>query len=188
MEDLLEYFAQFVILEERVLERIMGKLELCSFPKKHIILQKGEVENYISFIESGSIRFYVPDIDLEKTFAFIFEQDLVCAYDSFLSREPALYCAETMEETILYRIAYSDLQKVYDEIPESNVLGRKLSEVIYLKKAKRELSFLLDSPETRYEKIFSERPNLLQRVPLKYIASYIGVTPQALSRIRKRIS
>jgi hypothetical protein len=68
------------------------------------------------------------------------------------------------------------------------VIGRVASEEIYLKKARRELSILLESPEQRYLNLMAERPYLFERIPLKYIASYIGITPQALSRIRKRIT
>ena len=68
------------------------------------------------------------------------------------------------------------------------MIGRRASEELFLKKSKRELSLLRDSAEERYLNLFEERPELLREIPLKYIASYIGVTPQALSRIRRRIS
>ncbi|NBA86725.1 cyclic nucleotide-binding domain-containing protein [Emticicia sp. CRIBPO] len=158
------------------------------FPSKKIILKKGETEKYISFIEKGSVRFFVPNDESELTFAFIFENDLVCAYDSFLTQTPCQYAAETLTPTVIWRFSYDTLQKLYSELPVSNIIGRIASEEIYLKKAKRELSFLLDSAEERYLRIFTERPNLLKEIPLKYIASYIGISPQALSRIRKRIT
>ena len=69
-----------------------------------------------------------------------------------------------------------------------NKIGRHASEDLYLKKAKRELSLLNDTAEQRYLNLFTEQPHMLKHIPLKYIASYIGITPQALSRIRKRIT
>ena len=83
---------------------------------------------------------------------------------------------------------YADLQEVYTKTRIGNLIGRLSSERLFLIKSKREQSLLNESAEQRYLNLFTERPNLIQKIPLKYIASYIGVTPQALSRIRKRIS
>ena len=95
---------------------------------------------------------------------------------------------ETLLETTLLSITHQDLQEVYSQTKIGNLIGRLSSERLYLNKSKRELSLLNDSAEQRYLNLFTERPNLLKEIPLKYVASYIGVTPQALSRIRKRIS
>ena len=80
------------------------------------------------------------------------------------------------------------LEIIYDKTEIGNTIGRLASEDLFMKKSKRELSLLIQSAEERYLNLFTEQPELLQFIPLKYIASYIGVTPQALSRIRKRIS
>ena len=77
---------------------------------------------------------------------------------------------------------------IYNETKVGNILGRKSAEDLFLKKSNRELSFLTQTAEQRYLNLFTEQPLLLKHIPLKYIASYIGITPQALSRIRKRIS
>lgn len=165
-----------------------SKLIREELPKNSILLMHGQVEEYISFVEKGTIRFFIPRKEDELTFSFIFENEFAGAYDSFLTRTPSLYCAETLTPTVLWRFSYDTLQALYREIPVSNIIGRVASEELFLKKAKRELSLLFDSAEERYLKIFSEKPHLLRQIPLKYIASYIGITPQALSRIRKRIS
>lgn len=156
--------------------------------KSSLLLSKGEIEKHISFIEEGSIRFYVPYEESDLTFSFIFENDFSCAYDSFLTQTPSLYNAESLTKSVLWQLSYENLQKLYLTLPKSNILGRLLTEEIYLKKAKRELSLLTQTPEERYLDLFTLRPNLIKNIPLKYIASYIGITPQALSRIRKRIS
>lgn len=155
-------------------------------PKATLILKKGEIENTISFIEKGSVRFFVPYEENELTFAFIFENDFVCAYDSFLTQKPSSYNSETLTDTVIWQLTYDNLQLLYSTLPKSNIFGRLLTEEIYLKKARRELAFLTQSAEERYLDLFSLRPNIIKSIPLKHIASYIGVTPQALSRIRKR--
>lgn len=92
-----------------------------------------------------------------------------------------------MADTILWSISYSELQKVYKTTSIGNTVGRFISEKLFLIKSKREQSLLNETSEQRYLNLFKDRPNVIKQIPLKYIASYIGVTPQALSRIRKRI-
>lgn len=165
-----------------------SKLSRQAFPKKHILLKEGQVENYLSFVETGIVRYYVPKLENDLTFTFVFDRNFVSGYNSFLTREPSTYQIETLTQTTLWRITYKDLQAIYNETEVGNLIGRHASEDLFLKKSKRELSFLNETAEQRYQNLFVEQPHLIQQIPLKYIASYIGVTPQALSRIRKRIS
>ena len=181
-------FEQFVLIPDKDWKTFTSKLVRREFPKKTLILKEGQTENYISFIEEGIIRFFIPKEGNELTFSFIFNDEMLSAYDSFLTRTASKYCAETITHTILWSFTYADLQKLYKDVPLTNVIGRIASEEIYLKKAKREISLLNDSAEERYLKIFSDKRNLINLIPLKFIASFIGITPQALSRIRKRIS
>lgn len=164
-----------------------SKLTRQEFPKKTLLLKVGQTENYLSFIEKGIIRFYIPRDENDLTFGFVLDNEFVSAYDSFLTRVPSIYNVETLTETILWRLTYDDLQAIYNETKIGNTIGRYASEGLFLKKSKRELALLNDTAEQRYLKLFTERPNLIRQIPLKYIASYIGITPQALSRIRKRI-
>lgn len=164
-----------------------SKLRKQEFPKKTLLLKVGQTENDLSFIEKGIIRFYIPRDENDLTFGFVFDSEFVSAYDSFLTRVPSIYNVETLTETILWRLTYDDLQGIYNETKIGNTIGRHASEGLFLKKSKRELALLNDTAEQRYLKLFTERPNLIRQIPLKYIASYIGITPQALSRIRKRI-
>ena len=159
------------------------------FPKNTTFLNYGEVENYISFIEEGEVRFFIPKENKEKevTFGFSFKDEFVSAYDSFLTQKPSLYQIETLAETTLWSITYNDLQEVYKTTQIGNLIGRLTAERLFLIKSKREQNLLNLSAEERYLRLFKERPELLQIIPLKYISSYIGVTAQALSRIRKRI-
>jgi len=160
------------------------------FSKKSIFLSIGQIENNISFIEKGEVRLFIPKEDEEKeiTFGFSFQGEFVSAYDSFLTQIPSLYQLETLVDTTLLSITYDDLQEVYKATKIGNIIGRFISEKLFLLKSKREQSLLNETSEQRYLNLFKDRPNLIKQIPLKYIASYIGITPQALSRIRKRIS
>ncbi len=165
-----------------------SKLKKVKFDKNTTILKLGKIEKHLSFIAKGIIRFYIPKEVSDLTFGFLFENEFVTAYDSLLTQTPSEYEIETLTETILWRISNKDLQEVYKRTSNGNIIGRKMAENMYLIKSKRELSLLSNTAEERYLNLFSDRPKLLQQIPLKYVASYIGVTPQALSRIRKRIS
>lgn len=166
---------------------ISSKFIRQKFPKKHILTKTGEIENHLNFIESGVARLYIPKEENDVTFNIVFDTGFLSAYDSFLTQTPATYNIETLTNTVLWQLTYNDLQTIYEETDLGNILGRQAGEELFLKKQKRELSLLNLTAEQRYLNLFSEQPQLLQKVPLKFIASYIGVTPQALSRIRKRI-
>lgn len=187
MEQIRKYLESNVHLTESDWKIFSSKFVKQRFLKKTILLKAGQVENYLSYIKKGIIRYYIPDAKKDQTFAFAFDNEFVCAYGSFLKKTPAKFSIETLTETVLWRLTYEDLQIIYNKTKVGNFIGRKASEDLYLKKCSRELSLLFDTAEERYLKIFSEEPYLIKRIPLKYIASYIGVTPQALSRIRKRI-
>ncbi len=164
------------------------KLQEVKLKKYSILLTIGEVENHLYFISKGIVRLYVPREESDLTFGFVFENEFVTGYDSFLTQSPSEYQIETLTETILWKIAHKDLQEVYERTDSGNIIGRKMAENMFLIKSKRELSLLSKTAEERYLDLFSDRPKLIQQIPLKYIASYIGVTPQALSRIRRRIT
>ncbi|MGA9639515.1 Crp/Fnr family transcriptional regulator [Flavobacterium sp.] len=188
MDEIRSYFEKLVTLSDKDWELFSSKLIKREFSKKSIVLKLGQKENYLSFIEKGIIRFCIPNELDDLTFGFAFSNNFVSAYDFFLNREPSSYQLETLTETILWSLTYDDLQQIYAETEVGNTIGRLTSEALFLKKTKRELSLLSTTAEQRYLSLFEEQPHLLQQIPLKYIASYIGVTPQALSRIRKRIS
>lgn len=188
MEQIREYFEQNFKLSEKDWEIFSSKLIKQEFPKKHILLEEGKVENYLSYIETGIIRFYIPNEDSDLTFDFAFKDSFISGYSSFLTRSKAVYQIETLTKSILWRLTYDDLQNIYEETEVGNKIGRLASENLFLRKSKRELSLLQENAEQRYLNLFTEQPRLIQQIPLKYIASYIGITPQALSRIRKRIS
>ncbi|MCK8523006.1 Crp/Fnr family transcriptional regulator [Aquimarina sp. D1M17] len=188
MERIRAYFQELVEIDDHDWDVFSSQLEKTVYPKKTVFLKKGQIENYLSFIEKGSVRFYIPGIERDLTFSFCFENEFVSAYDSFLNQTPCTYQLESLSETTLWRISHQSLQKVYRETAIGNTIGRLAAENLYLLKSEREQSLLNETAEERYLSLFTKRPNLIREIPLKYIASYIGVTPQALSRIRKRIS
>ena len=167
----------------------ISKLHRRIITKKSVFIKVNQIENHISFIESGIVRLFIPKDNPEKeiTFGFSFENQFVSAYDSFLTQSPSNYQLQALTETAMLSISYKDLQSVYKSTQIGNLIGRLTAEDLFLIKSKREQNLLNLNAEQRYLKLFKERPELLKSVPLKYISSYIGVTAQALSRIRKRL-
>ncbi len=165
-----------------------SKLQEKQFPKKSRLLKIGNIENHLSFIKEGITRLYIPKEENDLTFGFVFKNEFITAYDSFITQSPATYEIEALTDTSVWQISYEDLQEVYQKTVIGNTIGRKMAERMFLIKAKRELALLNKTAEERYLELFTERPELFKKIPLKYIASYIGITPQALSRIRNRIS
>ncbi len=183
-----EYYERIIKLQESEWEFIASHFERKIITKNEIITRQGQTENHLSFIETGIIRFYIPNEENELTFNFSFDKEFTCAYDSFLTRTPSEYELQALTETVIWQITYDDLQKVYAHTKAGNYLGRFAAENLFLAKSKRELSLLKYNAKERYLQLFNEQPNILKLIPLKYIASYIGITPQGLSRIRRQIS
>ena len=188
MIEIKRYFEKIVDISEKDWEIFSSKLIRREFLKKSVILKIGMKENYLSFIEIGIVRKCIPQEFDDLTFEFEFPGNFVSAYDIFLTQQPSFYQLETITDTVLWSLTYNDLQKIYAETDIGNTIGRLASESLFIKKSNRELSLLNQSAEERYLNLFREKPDLLKYIPLKYIASYIGITPQALSRIRKRIT
>ncbi len=190
MQRVREYIEQIAKVSDADWQLFSSFLKKQEIPKKTVFLKAGEIENNISFIEEGIVRLFLPTEDQEKetTFGFCFRYEFVSAYDSFLTRQPSTYQLQALTKSVLWTISYKDLQEVYRKTEMGNFIGRFSSERLFLIKSKREQSLLFEDAKTRYLNLFKERPRLIAQIPLKYIASYIGITPQALSRIRKTIS
>ncbi len=189
MEQIKAYLDQLATISSLDWDFFTSKLQQRVIPKKEVFLKLNEVEDHISFIESGVVRLYIPkdDPDKEITFGFSFKDQFISAYDSFLTQKPSAYQLQALTETTILSITYDDLQEVYATTQIGNLIGRLTAERLFLLKSKREQDLLNLNAEELYVKLFKERPELLKVIPLKYISSYIGVTPQALSRIRKRV-
>ena len=189
MQQIKAYLDQIATISQSDWDFFMSKLERRTIPKKTVFLKLNEIENHISFIETGVVRLYIPKENPEKeiTFGFSFKDQFISAYDSFLTQTPSAYQLQTLTNTTILSITYENLQSVYSTTQIGNLIGRLTAERLFLIKSKREQYLLNLSAEERYIKLFKERPELLKVIPLKYISSYIGVTPQALSRIRKRL-
>jgi len=189
MHQIKSYLEKIALISSSDWDFFISKLQRRIIKKKSVFIKVNQIEKHISFIESGIVRLFIPLDNPEKeiTFGFSFKNQFVSAYDSFLTQSPSNYQLQALTETTMLSISYKDLQSVYESTQIGNLIGRLTAEDLFLIKSKREQDLLKLNAEQRYLKLFKERPELLKFVPLKYVSSYIGVTAQALSRIRKRL-
>lgn len=155
--------------------------------KKFQLLQEGKIAKELYFIVKGLVRLFYTKAGEEIT-GYIFKEGLFASsYESFLRQTPGIQTLETLEECGLLVINYSRLQLLYEEVPKMHIIARKVVEQRFISAQLMLSSFILDSPEERYKKFEQEHGDILLRVPHHIIASYLGITPVSLSRIRKRL-
>ncbi|HEY0271860.1 MAG TPA: Crp/Fnr family transcriptional regulator [Chitinophaga sp.] len=151
-------------------------------------LQEGKVCRDIAFVEKGLLRYFVNNDGIEQTFYFSKENEFACSYPSFLPQAPSTRNIQALEDTQLYVVSYDNMQRFYREVREGERFGRLAIEQVFVGASIQMDSLYIDTPEQRYLQFLSSFPSLVQRLPQYYIASYVGVKPQSLSRIRKRLS
>ena len=124
----------------------------------------------------------------EKTYDFAQENDYICNYESFLSQSPSSKIIQALEDSDVLVISYNNLQIFYATVLKGERFGRIVIEAVFVQLLKDLSSFYTETPELRYEKFIKNHADLQQRISQYHIASFVGVKPQSLSRIRKRMS
>ncbi len=174
-------------LDEAVFKEFDKCFEYLEYPKNSFLLKEGETCNHIYVILDGLVRvFYLKD-GREINSLFIEEHYFFMAPDSYYSRKPGYHFIETLQPTKLYRIHHEKLLKLYKEFPALNFVGRIITENYFLWSEERLYLHRKHNAEERYYFFLENYPSLLQKVPLKMIASYLGMNEETLSRIRNKI-
>lgn len=184
--EILKYLSKYIPITEE-LEEELSKIEFIkSYTKGTILLEEGKISNECYFIIKGGIRSFYNKDGEEKTTEFYTEEQAVVpsAYGSNL---PSKHYLECIEDTIA-GVGNPELEaEIYMKFPQLESLNRALGEAIMAKQQDTFAEFKMASPEERYLALLKNRPDLFQRVPQHQIASYLGIKPESLSRIRKRI-
>jgi CRP-like cAMP-binding protein len=155
-------------------------------PKGGFFLRPGEVSRKMGFVLQGVFHYFENGDGQRLTYYFGREQDFIGDYESFFSAQPASHGIQALEEARLLTISADNLQRLYREVREGERLGRLVAETLFVDVVRQLTSFYQDSPAQRYARFVRTYPDLQQRIPQYYIASYVGVKPQSLSRIRSR--
>lgn len=159
-----------------------------SYKKGDYFLEEGRICKQVGYVAKGLMRYYINFDGEEKTYAFSQENQYVCNYESFLPQEPSSKIIQALEDSTVLTISHTDLQSLYANVREGERFGRLAIEAVFIQLLKDITSMYTETPEHRYERFLGNHPDLQQRISQYHIASFVGVKPQSLSRIRKRIS
>jgi CRP-like cAMP-binding protein len=149
-------------------------------------LTEYQICRYLGFISAGLVRYYINADGEDKTYYFGKEGDFVCDSESFLPQKPSNKNIQVLEDSSIYIVNYQGLQAIYDHLKQGDRFGRIGIEQVFVNVLQQLTSFYNDPPELRYERFLENYPDISQRIPQYYIASYVGIKPQSLSRIRNR--
>ncbi len=186
-DQILNRLSQLISLDKDEQHYFVTKLYLKEYNKKEMVLRTGEVCRYAYFINYGCFRYYYNIEGQENTAQFFFENGWYTDYESFLSGKPSKQNIETLEKSQLLLLSIDDLRHLYTVIPKFERFGRMMAENAFLGIRHRNEMLENQSAEERYLNLMKERPKVFERIPQHYIASYLGIKPPSLSRIRKRI-
>jgi CRP-like cAMP-binding protein len=160
-------------------------------PAKTVLLEEGKVSQQYIFIEKGCVRAFFNNNGVDKTVQFFFENEGLTSLESFVNNTPSLSSIETIEPSVVYLLPKQYVTQLLNELKHEPDFMQMILQVF----AQRQIhymnefvSFIRDTPEERYQRLLSERPHIVQRVPQHYIASYLGVSTVHLSRIKSKLA
>ena len=167
-----------------MLARLIPLLQEEVFPKGHILIREGKVERSLFFLEKGVARAYLTNDDRDVTFWFGAEGDVLLSLKSYFSNEPGYESIELLEKSVVYKIPYSSLIELYQADVSMANWGRRFAESELIKADERFINQQFKPAADRYEEFVRDFPDLIRRIQLGHIASYLGVSQVTLSRIR----
>jgi CRP-like cAMP-binding protein len=179
---------RFVRLTEAEASAILPLFKTSEYRKGQHLTQQGETENYLYFITEGCIRNYTIHNGEDYSLDFYFTGNFTASYMSFLLREPSTVSVQAIVPSRVIRIHYDDVQLLYSKYKNIETLGRLITESLYVRRTKREFSFITQSAEERYLTLMASHSQIIQHVPQKHIASYLGIKAESLSRIRRTLA
>jgi CRP-like cAMP-binding protein len=160
-------------------------------PAKTVLLQEGEIAKKMFLIEKGCVRVWFNNNGKDVTFQFFFENNTLASLESFKKKIPSEVVIETIEPCVIWWIHKKDVDRIISEINEMPLLREKFIDALFERTfdyMKYFFSFIKDTPTERYLNLIAERPQIVQRVPQHYIASYLGISSVHLSRIKNKLA
>ena len=179
---------RFGTVPDGQLKKGLTRLKHLSLGKGEHLVRQGEIPDKLAFIAEGLFRvYYITEEGDEKILVFREEGRMLSAFSAFLQNKDSWFGIQALEKSELLYISLNDYRQYLQEDPCWQVINSRYVEMIFIEKEKRESEFLSDDAETRYKKFLRKYPDLENRISQYHIASYLGITPVALSRIRKKI-
>lgn len=168
------------------------KIDIANLWEKELVIKrneylkvKGSIDTNLYFVVSGSLRIYVIEEFEEHTIRFGYQNNFITALDSFISEQPSDLYIQALKETQLKVISKQAYLKFINSSEENRSLWNVILEQLIFQQMERERDILVSSPLERYKRVLKRSPQLFQEIPNKYIASYLRMTPETLSRLKK---
>ncbi|WP_158638412.1 Crp/Fnr family transcriptional regulator [Panacibacter ginsenosidivorans] len=184
MENLFTYLKSIHPLSAALQQHLSTVLKIKELSRKEYLLKRGRINKEICFIEKGLLRCFYLKKDKEVCSWFMKEGDVIISVESFFRQQVSNESIQALENCTLYYLTYSELQYIFHHYPEFNFVGRVLTEQYYTLSEQRLYSIRMQRASERYDYLLNNFPEIIQRVPSKYIASYLSITEETLSRIR----
>lgn len=186
---LIDHLLKHVSIDEREAEIILSSFTTRHFKKKELLLRAGEICRVESFVVRGCFRtFTIDESGYERTLVFSVEDWWTGEMLSFLTGKPSMYSIEALEDAEVLQITKGRLEKLYLEVPTLERYFRLLVQNAYISQLERINTGLSQTAEQRYLLFLENYPDFAQRIPQKYIASFLGITPEFLSMLRRKMS
>ncbi|MCA6364989.1 MAG: Crp/Fnr family transcriptional regulator [Bacteroidetes bacterium] len=180
------YFNAISPLSEATWEVILPLFEKQKLQKHDYFVKQSEVARNIAFLESGVVRaYFVDSAGKEYNKQFFVGHSVIGAYSSLLTKKPNLISQQALTDCVVYACNYDSLVSLFDRFQDLERLVRKMAEYYFIEKERKELEIVLQDANSRYEIFKKEFPALEQLIPQYHVASYLGITPTQLSRIRQ---
>lgn len=187
LEMLRQYISGYVALTGEEFTLLAEKLVVREFDRRQLLVRVGEVEEYLSFIVKGLARMYFLKGKTEMITHIAKEGELIGASASFLSGKPSYYFVETLEPCTMLSISRMQLERAYQQSPKIEKLGRLVTTYFVLQKEEWELECMRLDTRERFLRFIGNNPELLMRVPQKYLASYLNMKPETFSRLKNHV-
>ena len=184
INDLLTFLNRFIKVSGEEFAELIAWTEPRQFEKKTILTRPGDVEEYMYFITTGLIRKYFLKKDQEIITHLVKEGGIIGSGESFLTGQPSRYFVETLEPTTAFAISRLKLEEMYGSSKKWEKLGRIMTTQYFLVQEMRLMDNIRYSTRERFVKFMNENTDLLQRVPQKYLASYLNIKPETFSRLK----
>jgi CRP-like cAMP-binding protein len=178
------YVSNFITLSEEEFNAFSVLVEMRHFEKKQKIIRPGETEIYLNLVAAGLVRKYFLKGKEEKVTYIAKENFLVNSMGSFLSASPSIYFVEAVEPTTLLSIKKQDLENLYDTHHNIERLSRLVLTSLFIQREKQDYDQIRLSVRERFIQFMQNNADLLQRVPQKYLASYLNIKPETFSRMK----
>jgi CRP-like cAMP-binding protein len=188
ISSLVATLSYFQLLSEGVKNFLQKHSYSCFFQKGKLLLKAGDICEDIYFIKKGVVRGFINEGAKDITTWITADNELVTSITSLDSKEPSSENMQAIEDCDMLALSFNDLQNLYTQFPEFNVVTRKLLQKYYQDAEGRAFIARLTNAENKYQLFLTRYGHLSNRVPLKYIASFLGMTLETLSRVRKRLS